>query len=271
MKKILSVTFLCLSLGLFAQDTLKTKSTKATVDSAHAVVRKPYTACNELGGNFTLFLKQIFDLSNTTLPTLPYDLTYKHICGKNAFRAGFGILMNNSTVNTTTTSSGAGSGSSLIPGPDPIVPTTTKSMNIFYRLGWERRYMLDTRICAWWGLDLAGQIGSSHSASSVVNNNLPNSYSYSRTSDDAQTMAIGGGPVCGIQFYITQKLSFFTEMPLYFQYNYQKDVTDNYQNQLIGGGFNPSYASSDNGQTQITKNPRLSLTLPVTLYLALKF
>ena len=243
------------SASCFAQDTTKKDITKKCKFN------------HEVGINATLLLKQVFNLSNNTFPTLPYDLTYKLIRNNNkwAVRAGVGVTMNNSSVSSTTTSTNQ----NQISGPNEIVPTTTNSTNIFYRVGWERRYAIDSRIIAFAGFDFAGQYGTSNSQSSNVFNNLPGSYSYTKTTDNTSTMMYGGGPVAGIQFFLTKRLSLFTEIPIYFFYSTQKEVTDNYQNQLDSNSG--TYISSDNQQIQATKGSKLSITLPVTLYLAIKF
>jgi hypothetical protein len=238
-------------------------------DTTKATPSKDCKFNHEIGGNMTLFLKQVFNLSNTTLTVLPYDITYKLIRknDKWAGRAGFGITMNNSSINTTQTTTSQNQ--STITGPDPVIPTTNNSMNLFYRIGWECRHSFGTRIIASAGLDLAGQYGSSHSQNTEIDNNLPNSYDYLRTTDDISTLAYGGGPVAGLQFMLTKNLSIFTEMPLYFMHTSQKEVVDSYENSLQN--FSTTYISEDNKQTQTIKSSKLSVTLPVTLYVALKF
>jgi hypothetical protein len=256
MKNFTFLSLFLFSVSCFAQDTTKKESTtKCKFD-------------HEIGINATLLLKQIFNLSNNTFPTLPYDLTYKLIRNNNkwAIRAGAGITMNNSTVTSTTTSSNQ----SQVAGPDPIVPTSSNSTNLFYRAGWERRFVFDKKIVVFAGVDLVGQYGTTNSQSSNVFNDLPNNYSYTKTTDKTSLMAYGGGPVAGIQFFISKRLSLFTEIPIYFLYSNQKEITDNYQNRS-DASFANTYTSSNNTQTQITKGSKLSITLPVTLYLAIKF
>jgi hypothetical protein len=276
MRKLFYISGLLISAVGFAQNGTSNKYVNDSLkvggrDSVRTVYHPVHQSNNEFGGNLTLFIKQVFSLSNNTFVTLPYDITYKHLCGKYAFRAGFGILLNNTSVSTTTSITSSNGNPNVPPaGPDQTVPTTNKSTNTFFRVGIERRHMFDSRICAYWGVDLAGQLGESYSASSVTSNNLPNNYSFSKTSDMIQTMAIGGGPVGGIQLYLTKSLSLFTEVPLYFMYNYQKEVTDNFQNFLTAPQAN-YYVQSENKQTVITKGPKFSVTLPVTLYLAIKF
>ena len=253
MKKILLSLSILLTINTIAQDTTK------------VVEHKVKKVNHEIAVNTTLLLKQIFNLSNNTFQTLPYDLTYKLIVKKSALRVGLGVTMDNSSLTTTTTSTNP---STAPPGPDAIVPTITNSTNLFYRVGWEKRYMLGSRIGIFCGVDFAGQYGTSYSSSSSGFNNLPNSYSFSKTTDDLKMMSYGGGPVGGIQVYITKRISLSTEVPFYFQIIQQKEKVENYQN-----SFDPSngWIASTNTQTQTTTNSKLSLTLPVTLYLAIKF
>ena len=255
MKKSLLFLSVIFSTPVWSQD-----STLITKPSTPKII------AHEFGGNITLLLKQVFNLSNNTFPTLPYDLTYKRICNSSAIRIGLGITMNNSTVKATETTSGI---NTPPPGPDLIIPTTNKSFNIFYRAGWEKRFELEKRILAYGGIDLVGQYGYSNSASSEVFNNLPSNYSYTRTTDDINTIAFGVGPVAGIQIFLTKKLSLFTEMPLYFTYTIQNEVTDFYQNSY--NSFTGTYVSQEDKQTVDTNGNKLTLTLPVTLYLCLKF
>jgi hypothetical protein len=220
---------------------------------------------HEIAINTTLLLKQIFNLSNNTFPTLPYDVTYKLIIKKSAIRVGAGINMTNSSLTTSTTSTNQNSAPS---GPDAVVPTINKSSNLFYRVGWEKRYTVGTRVAASWGVDFAGQYGKSNSQSSSGFNSLPNNYNFTKTTDNLKMMAYGGGPVVGIQVFITKRISVSTEVPLYFQVIQQTEVTENFQNNY--SSFN-GWTSSTNTQTQTTKGTKFSLTLPVTLYLAIKF
>lgn len=233
-------------------------------DNQNPPMPEEFKISHEIGINTTFLVKQMFSLSSSSFTTLPYDLTYKLIRRNQAIRAGVGVSLNNSTVSTST------SGSSATPGPDPIVPTYSKSMNLYYRVGWERRFALQSKVMAYLGLDIIGQSGNSSSQSSVVFNNLPNYYSYSKTTFDSKTMGYGGGPVAGIQLFLTKKLSIFTEAPIYFQYTTKTEKTENYSNFLQSGWGTPVYVSTDDKEVQSTKGSRLTLALPVTIYLSIK-
>ena len=257
MKNLIFASLLILSASTFAQDTLKTESSRKCQFN------------HEIGINATLLLKQVFNLSNNTFPTLPYDITYKLISNNNkwAIRAGVGVSLNNSTVSSTTTTASLNQPPS---GPDQAVPTETNSTNLFYRVGWERRFINYGKILPYAGFDIAGQFGTSKSQSSNVSDNLPFNYSYTKTSDKTVNNTIGGGPVAGIQFFITKKISLFTEIPIYFFYTQQKESTNSFQNQLDNNNSG-TYTTSENDQTIKTTSTKLSVNLPVTLYLAIKF
>ena len=258
MKKMLLLFSVFLTINSFAQDTAITKQ---KIDEASKL-------SNEIGLNTTLLLKQIFNLSNNTFPTLPYDLTYKLIKNKSALRIGLGITMTNSSVETTTSSTSTFSTTSTAPSPDATVPVESKSTNLFYRVGWERRYMLNKYIGACWGIDMAGQYGTSYSQSSNGFNNLPFSYSFTKSTDKLTLLTYGGGPMVGIQVFFAKHISVYTEVPIYFMLEQQKDVSETYQHSYSSSnGWN----TTTNTQTQMTKGTTLNITLPVTLYLAIKF
>ena len=99
--------------------------------------------------------------------------------------------------------------------------------------------------------------------------NLPNNYSYSKTRDNIITNVLGGGPVGGIQFFLSKSFSILTEIPVYVQYNNQKEVAISYRNSYTS--FNNASETSENQLTQLTKTTTLVVMLPVTIYLCLKF
>jgi hypothetical protein len=216
---------------------------------------------HEFGFNTTLLLKQVFNLSNNTFPMLPYDLTYKRIHGAHAWRFGLGVDVDLQNVATST------SGSGTTTGPDPIGPTYSRDGLVSLREGWEKRFDLDKRFTAWLGLDVVEAYGNNSAQTISVFNNLPGSYFYSRTTISGNTIEGGLGPVAGIQFMLTKRLSLFTEAPLYAVFHYEQKKTENYQNQY--NGF--EYEASLDKETVTTSKLNFSFTMPVTLYLALKF
>lgn len=258
-KAMLLSLVLLLSLNSFAQDT-----TKKDVPKERCAIT------NEIGINATDLMKQVLSLSSNTFTLLPYDLTYKLIFKNCAIRAGVGVYINNSQVSSTSTTT---SQVIVTPGPDQVVPNITNTATIFYRAGWEHRFMLGQRFTAYAGLDVIGKYGKTFTQSCNINNNLPSNYNYYKDKDNATTTAFGGGPVAGIQFFLTKQLSIFTEVPIYFQYSYQKsiidDFTDNWQESYLT--YTYSFVTTETKQTNKTIGKGFQLVLPVTIYLALKF
>ena len=182
-----------------------------------------------------------------------------------AARVGLGITINNTSVTTTSTTTSQNNP----PPPDQAGPITNTSTNLFYRVGFEYRYRVNRRILAYAGLDFVGSSANSTSNNVELFNNLPNEYQFSKTTEVVTANSFGGGAVVGIQCFLTRRLSLLTEVPVYFLYTSQSDVTTNYQNVLqFQGG---PYVSTTNTQTQLTKGSNLAIVLPVTIYLCLKF
>ncbi|MBI3509567.1 MAG: hypothetical protein HY064_02815 [Bacteroidetes bacterium] len=216
---------------------------------------------HEFGFNTTLLLKQVFNLSNNTFTMLPYSVTYKLAWNKHALRFGLGADMNNSKTSTVN------SGTSVIAGPDPVAPTYSDSYSIYFRGGWEWRFPLGRRFLTWVALDLATHIQNSASQTVVLYNNLPNYYSYSKTIFTSGLMEFGGGPAAGIQFNLSKRMSLSTEIPFYAFYSMQKDKTNDYNNYLSGS----QYTITTNTSTSTITGSRFTITLPVTLYLGIRF
>jgi len=249
-KFVLSLLFIVPKF-LIAQDSTVVESPKPEVR-------------HEFGINCTMLLKQVFNLSNNTFTMLPYDVTYKRIVRNSALRFGLGATIDYSKTSTKTTNSG----SSGFPGPDESAPIYHHAYDIFFRAGWEKRFPIEKRFLAYAGFDLAGHYGASSSQTATVFNNLPTSYSYQRSTASSYAIDIGGGPVAGIQFAITNRLSVFTEIPLYVFYSIDQDKTTDYSNFLQ---FNSSFVSQTSTSTDNLSGLKFSITLPVTLYLAVKF
>jgi hypothetical protein len=252
MKKILITVLVLAGLSASSQDSTSTKKI-ANDDLAH----------HEIGINATLLIKQVLSLSTTNVTLLPYDLTYKYISNKWAFRTGLGIMSSSSTNETTSTTT-----STVTPGPDASAPTTNKFFQASYRAGIEYRVPVKNWLLGYAGIDIAGVNSKSTDQSSNVFNNLPFSYQYTRTTDVTTTTSIGAGPVLGLQFYINKRLSIFTEIPIYIMHTRTVEDIDDYRNVLQGSNI---YVSTDNTQTQTTTGNTFRIILPATVYVAFKF
>lgn len=264
MKKSVLLFAVLLCSTAFAQDTTTTK--KACLKMID----------HELGANVTTLLKQVLSFSNNNFPTLPYDITYKIVCKKLAGRLGAGISMNNTEASTTSTTTVTNPNPNQPPSqqnPDQTVPTINKSSGVFYRIGMECIHKFDSRLSASIGLDFIGQRTKSSSQNSFVFNNLPSSYQFNKTTDNSTTVTYGWGPVAGLQFFISKRLSIYTEMPVYMQYSTEEHTTNTYSNngQTMWPSTSIEYTSTNTNRNQTIKSSKVSVILPVTLYMAVKF
>lgn len=229
---------------------------------------------HEVGANVTTLLKQVLSFSNTNFPTLPYDITYKTIFPNGALRAGFGVSLNNSeNASTTTTTTNSSTSQPSQPGPDPVVPTINKSSSLSFRVGYECRHAFEKNLIGSLGIDFIGNKQNSFSQSSGGFNNLPHNYNFNKTTDDISVSSFGFGPVGGLQVFISKRLSLFTEMPLYILYATEKETTTSYSNSAFSSGSGgPLNFTATNVVRQSTlETTTVTLTLPVTLYLAVTF
>jgi hypothetical protein len=239
LKKILFL--LLLPASLIAQDTPEASNFK-----------------HEIGINATQLIKQVVGLSNTTPATLPYTLTYKYISGKKAFRFGIGASVARDKGESQ-------------PLNTPYqfyrpVPTYFNQTFADIRIGYEIQIPVEKRFVCYFGFDLVTAFDRENSFSVNVNDNLPSFYSYNRTTVDNSMFRIGGGPVAGFQFFISKRISLFTETPLYFTWSKGNLKTESITDSDFGQGQSITTINDINS----TSATRLNITLPVTLYLAVR-
>lgn len=240
LKKLLFL--LLLPVSLVAQDTPDAKNFK-----------------HEIGINATQLIKQLISFSNSNPPTLPYTLTYKYISGKKAFRFGIGASIardkgESKPLNTP----------NQFYGP---VPTYFNETIADIRIGYEIQIPIEKRFVGYFGFDIITALDREKSFSVTVNDNLPSFYSYNQTTVNNSTFGIGGGPVAGFQFMINKRISVFTESPLYFTFSKGNLKTESTTDSDFGQGQTTTRIN-DISSTSAT---RLNITLPVTLYLAIRF
>jgi hypothetical protein len=238
-KKLFLTLFLPVS--LLAQD-------KIAADKKH-----------EIGINATLLIKQLIALSNINPPTLPYAVTYKYITGKNALRFGVGASV---------VSDKSKSRAFTAPFKNyPSVPTYFNKTVADIRMGYEIQFPVEKRFVGYIGADLVAMYDREKSFSVTISDNLPSYYTYNTSSLNNTTFRVGGGPVAGFQFFVSSRLSFFTEMPLYFTWGKTDVNTNSITDSYFGQSVNTSQISDSNS----ISSTRLTITLPVTLYLAMRF
>lgn len=189
---------------------------------------------HEIGFNSTLLVKQFVNLGANNIPFSPYQVTYKYLTKKNFnLRLGAGLSSSKVTTTTTTTT-----------GQNPPDPRVTKNYTMNYRLGFEFQNMLTPRWKCYYGADVTYDYQDVNTSSSSFNLR-------------DKSNGFGAGPVLGIQYYFSDRISVFTELG--FLYKNISSKTD------ITSPQNPS-------QNQSTKSTELSgnFFVPTTLFVAIK-
>ncbi len=184
---------------------------------------------HEVGFNATLFVKQILNFSSNSIPFSPYQFTYKYLTKKGVnFRLGSGV----SSSKTTET----------VPKSDPKV---TKNYSLHHRLGIEKQSVINKHWKCYYGVDLT--------------------YDYSDSKSDFGTSSIrdigsgfGAGPVLGIQYYINDRLSFYTEASMLYTNITTKTDSNN-------------SANPQQNQSKKLHDISANTILPTTLFFAIKF
>lgn len=218
---------------------------------------------HEFGFNTTMLLKQVFNISNTTLPMLPYDLTYKRIKGRNAWRFGLGMDADLEKISSTNSLQG-----SAVPLPEDNVNTYNQGIGADFRAGYEWRFAGERRVLIYGGFDVVCAYTRSASQGQSANINTFNGdYFYNRTTRTISGTSVGAGPVGGLQIGLTRRLSLFTELPVYFVLTQSKDETVSYSHNIQ----NSVSTTLTEKETITTSTVTTSVKLPVTLYLAYRF
>ncbi|MCB0546001.1 MAG: hypothetical protein KDD19_00340 [Phaeodactylibacter sp.] len=156
----------------------------------------------ELGLNITATLAGFFNSGGQGLPADPYMFSLKFSRANRAFRlaAGGRFQRNTEFLN--------------------FGDRTTSNQQLEVRSGWEWREPFGTRFTLLWGLDLAGR----YREESVVLSSFPQDITVS-----SREIGLGGGPVLGMMFHLSPRVSFSTESFLYAYYvsGRKEDPADN--------------------------------------------
>lgn len=164
----------------------------------------------------------------------PYFLTYKLLMGNQGIRLGLGGRYNRS----------------LKYNEQFADNQVDVDREINMRLGYELRSQLGEKWLGYFGLDAVGLLSQTKtirdSGIDVITNKL-------------NIWGIGGGPTIGIQFYLTDRLSFSTEGSFYFVYLEEKSF-ELFQN------F-PQF----NDVIEVNDKQELKITLPSTIYINYTF
>ncbi|MDP2175304.1 MAG: hypothetical protein Q8K70_05265 [Bacteroidota bacterium] len=204
---------------------------------------------NEFHLNATGFITNYLNFGGAPNSNNPYLLGYKRIIDKSAFRFGFmgDIRTNNTNVNHS----------------QPRSYSQTNSLNI--RFGYELRQDLNKKWTVFYGLDLVGgffDFKSKNSQSVFFNGNNTN-VNFIRSNSN---YSYGGGPVGGIQWNLSQRISLMAESRAYFLYteNQTKTSWEDVPEPLKANG---AFSQSDN----VNYFKRTEFFLPLDLFLIVKF
>ena len=173
-----------MTISLFAQDDSERNST------------------HELGVNATSFVKNFLSLNAADVDEGDYVLTYKKHQQNRALRIGLGGRF--SQVNEDLEGGGK---------------LTTKDNFAALRVGYEWNKSVAQRWNIYYGLDAITDFTQSvSSTSSFLNTGQIEDVKLS-----SERIGFGGGPIIGIQFFISKNISLATEGSLYFRYNTSND------------------------------------------------
>lgn len=191
-----------------------------------------------VGLNSTGLLRQFFNLSNTVIPVLPYQLTYDIIGVKgNGVRMGFGL------ESTSLKQTNSGSTSSL----------ESSSTSFDIRVGYVKQLFIGDTDSKWKfyaGVDGITSILGSQSQSF---SNGGNNGAIITSKTNATT--IGFGPFMGIRFAFNKRISLGTESSIYMRYFSSKTESD------------AQFGSGDTGRSGVS----ISGLYPSTLLLNIHF
>lgn len=199
-------------------------------------------------------IKQIINLNSNNNSSIdnPYLLTY----GIYLSRCGFGI------------EAGAGYNYKKITNSDLPGDRESKINNLFYRIGVGRKVMAGKRIVAGYHLDFAGDYQSDKTFSSQVTN-FGNTVDSSATHVTTQIKSYGPGARLSLGFYLAKRLLIGTEVTYYFVKSTEK------QNILVTTtttiAFNNTVTTGTTNSNLKTKTETFNFTIPVALFLIVKF
>lgn len=156
---------------------------------------------NEWGLNITGFANQFLSFNDNDADQGPYLFTYKHIGKRTAFRMGAGLFLGH--INFS--------------GETNEAPLKTEGVDIALRLGWEKQHEIGRR----WLFTAGGDwpIGYKNLSSNSESN-------FGTIKIKSKEWSVGFGPVLGIHFRFTPRVSIGTEGTIYLRYFNSKDSTD---------------------------------------------
>jgi hypothetical protein len=162
--------------------------------------KKKWKMENDVCVNTTFFIKQVINLSGTSLEISPYIVGYNFFPVKShGLRVAVGGSFTHSNTN-----------------PDSTFVQISKTSEVDYRVGYEYRYFFGKYWTFFTGVDFTNSF--------IVNYTKVNS-STDIISTSNNTWSVGGGPMIGIQANIGKHISLFTETAFYYKYASTRNKT----------------------------------------------
>ncbi len=166
---------------LFAQEVPDVEEARPSVDISH-----------EIGLNATSLLKQIINLSDTTIATSPYLVTYKLMFNnKIGLRCGLGAKYKRSE--------------DTVDGFDDSTVNTERAFDVRLGVEWQKQ------LAGKWRLAFGGDVIAGSSLDKIV---VDTGFDVVTFKDE--TSSYGAGPVLGLYFDINKSISLYTEAAAYF-------------------------------------------------------
>ncbi len=196
--------------------------------------KPPIDIRHEVGLNFTYLIKQFISISDSTIATSPYLVTYKSVFNNVGIRLGAGATYKKREQS------------------EEDFEDSTRETNFSFdgRLGVEWQKSFNHRWAACFGID--GVV-------SLVSQKFVVDSGFDVFTEKEEVLGYGGGPVIGLYYHFNRYLSLYTEGSLYFL-----------QKETESGREFTNFPQFDDNLAKITET-ELEVTLPATLYLVFRF
>ena len=187
---------------------------------------------NEWGINITGFANQFFSFNGEPADEGAFLFTYKYIGGKRALRLGVGLFLSHTNTED---------------GPNSA-PLNTDGVDIDFRIGLERQFAIERR----WLFTAGGDflIGYKDLTSNSNSN-------FGTIKIKNEELSVGIGPVLGIHFRFSPRVSIGTEGTIYLNFFSTKSSTDFGG---VGGGE----------ETDKSEGVKFAMVTPLALYFAVR-
>ncbi len=191
----------------------------------------------EYGLNFTTFLDEAIDFGGGNTFLTPYWFTYKKLdeAGK-GLRLGAGVGFNRRKDKED-------------PSGQSNSEATSSFSSFNLRIGSEKQFRLSGKWMCYYGFD--GIAGFRYE-------NIKSEGSNGTVTVKDMTTSLGGGPVMGAEFMISERVGLSTEASLYLSHTFFSEKTE----------FDSSFEEDEKKTTNLTG---LNFSLPTNLYLFFRF